>query len=180
MTHFDETADNILLMASTDKDNKALANMMPVFQLMARDSLAASTMHLFGYPQYQVYAVSHMEQCQEVDTWFYSSFYTNNLLPESVDFHRLFRRTYSRDLTNRYPKYGILGFDTGWYFLNAISHHLSQPTSVTLANLSNYNCPTIQTGFRFERVSEVGGWVNRKAYLIHIGRDGRVSRVDYD
>lgn len=180
MTHLDESADNILMMASTDKENKALSTMMPVFQLMARDSLAVGSLHLFGYPQYQVYAVSHMEQCQEVDTWFYSSFYTNNLLPEAVDFHRLFRRTYSRDLTNRYPKYGILGFDTGWYFLNAISRHLSQPASVTLSDLSRYDCPTIQTGFRFERVSEVGGWANRKAYLIHIGRDGRVRRIDYD
>lgn len=180
LTHLDESADNILMMASSDKDNKLLSHMMPVFQLMARDSLAMHSLHLFGYPQYQLYAVSHMEQCQEVDTWFYSSFYTNNILPESVNFHRLFRRTYSRDLINRYPKYGILGFDTGWYFLRAISQHASQSSSVTLADLSRYDCPTIQTGFRFERVGEGGGWVNRKAYLIHIGRDGNVHRIDYD
>lgn len=180
MTHLDESADNILMIASADMDNETLSSMMPVFQLMARDSLASTSLHLFGYPQYQIYALSHMEQCHEVDTWFYSSFYTNNLLPDAVSFHRLFRHTYSRDLTNRFPKYGILGFDTGWYFLNAISRTLSQPASVTLANLSNYNCPTIQTGFRFERVSEVGGWINRKAYLIHIGRDGGVRRIDYD
>ena len=180
VAHFDTEADNIVMVGTADREGETLARMMPVFQLMARDTVAAGRMHLFGYPQYQVYAATHMDACHEVDTWFYTSFYTNNLLPDAVAFHRLFRHTYSRDITARYPKYAILGFDTGYYFLNALSHHTTQPSAETLADLSRYVCPTIQTGFRYERVGDEGGWLNHKAYLIHIGSDERVRRIDYD
>ena len=36
--------------------------------------------HLFGYPEYQIYAQDHLDELYEVDTWFYSWFYTNNML----------------------------------------------------------------------------------------------------
>lgn len=178
MSYYNVDADNIVMMTSSDE--KSLTRMLPVIQLMTRDTTNTEGLHLFGYPQYQVYSAGHMDQFHEVDTWFYTSFYTNNLLPDAVDFHRLFRRTYSRDIVNRYPKYAILGFDTGYYFLSAISRHSTQPASVTLSDLSAFHCPTIQTGFRFERVNMVGGYINHNVYLIHIGEDNRVYKVEFD
>ena len=67
------------------------------------------------------------------EKYFYSSFYTNNLLPETVKFISSYRKWYSKDMINTYPKFGMLGFDLGYFFLNALSEygtgfekHLSQ------------------------------------------------------
>ncbi len=37
--------------------------------------------------------------------------------PEVADFYSKYKTWYSKNLINTFPKYGILGFDTGMFFL---------------------------------------------------------------
>lgn len=166
---------NILMMSS--EKSGGLNNMMPVFQLLVRDTATTKyDMHLFGYPQYQVYTNNHLASFYEIDTYFYSSFYTNNLLPQAVDFHKKFRRIYSKEIANRYPKYAILGFDIGYYFLRAL--HLYGTDIDHRLNEMEYS--PIQTGFKFERVNNWGGFINRKAFFVHFSRDYELQKLDFD
>lgn len=55
-----------------------------------------------------------------LDTYIYTNFYADNLSQPMHDFYDKFKTWYSRDLINTYPKYGILGFDTGMYFFGAM------------------------------------------------------------
>lgn len=174
-THLRHEHQNILMM--TSEKSGGLNNMMPVFQLLVRDTASTKyDIHLFGYPQYQVYTNNHLASFYETDTYFYSSFYTNNLLPQAVDYHKKYRRVYSKEIVNRYPKYAILGFDIGYYFLKAL--HLYGTDIDNRINEMDYS--PIQTGFKFERVNNWGGFINRKVFFIHFSKNYELQKIDFD
>lgn len=174
-SHLSLKHQNILMM--TSEKSGSLNNMMPVFQLLVRDTATTKyDLHLFGYPQYQVYTNNHLASFYEIDTYFYSSFYTNNLLPIAVDYHKKFRRVYSKEIINRYPKYAILGFDIGYYFLKALHLYGTDIDN----RLPEMEYTPIQTGFKFERVNNWGGFINRKAFFIHFSNDYTLQKIDFD
>ena len=174
-SYFDLERENILMM--TSKKSGALNNMMPVFQLLVRDTATTKyDVHLFGYPEYQVYTSNHLASFYEIDTYFYSSFYTNNLLPQAVDYHKKYRRIYSKEIANRYPKYAILGFDIGYYFLKAM--HLYGTDMDNRLSEMKYN--PIQTGFKFERVNNWGGFINKKVFFVHFSKEYELQKIDFD
>ena len=174
-SHFALDSENILVM--TSKKSGALNNMMSVFQLLVRDTATTKfDVHLFGYPEYQVYTNNHLASFYEIDTYFYTSFYTNNLLPQAINYHKKYRRIYSKEIVNRYPKYAILGFDIGYYFLKAL--HLY---GTDIENrLSEMSYIPIQTGFKFERVNNWGGFINRKVFFVHLSKEYELQKIDFD
>lgn len=175
MTRLDTERQNILMM--TSEKSGSLNNMIPIFQLLVRDTASTKyDMHLFGYPQYQVYTNNHLASFYEIDTYFYSSFYTNNLLPEAKAFHQKYRRTYSKEIVNRYPKYAILGFDIAYYFLKAMHLYGTDMDS----RLDEMKYTPLQTGFKFERVNNWGGFINRKVFFVHFSRDYELQTIDFD
>ena len=175
LTCLDIEHENILMM--TSEKSGSLNNMIPIFQLVVRDTAATKyDIHLFGYPQYQVYTNNHLSSFYEIDTYFYSSFYTNNLLPAAKEFHQKYRRTYSKEIVNRYPKYAILGFDVAYYFLSAF--HLYGTDIDNRINEMTYT--PLQTGFKFERVNNWGGFINRKVFFVHFSRDYELQTIDFD
>lgn len=175
LTVLDTERQNILMM--TSEKSGSLNNMMPVFQLVKRDTAATKfDIHLFGYPQYQVYTNNHLASFYEIDTYFYSSFYTNNLLPEAQAFHQKYRRTYSKEIVNRYPKYAILGFDIAYYFFKAIHLYGTDIDN----RLDEMQYTPLQTGFKFERVNNWGGFINRKVFFVHFSEDYELQTIDFD
>ena len=175
MAHLDIERQNILMM--TSEKSGSLNNMIPIFQLLVRDTAATKyDKHLFGYPQYQVYTSNHLASFYEIDTYFYSSFYTNNLLPEAKAFHQKYRRTYSKEIVNRYPKYAILGFDIAYYFLKAMHLYGTDVDS----RIGEMKYTPLQTGFKFERVNNWGGFINRKVFFVHFSKDYELQTIDFD
>lgn len=175
LTHLDTERQNILMM--TSEKSGSLNNMIPVFQLLVRDTATTKyDINLFGYPQYQVYTNNHLASFYEIDTYFYSSFYTNNLLPEAKAFHQKYRRTYSKEIVNRYPKYAMLGFDIAYYFLQAMHLYGTDMDS----KIGEMRYKPLQTGFKFERVNNWGGFINRKVFFVHFSKDYQLQTIDFD
>ncbi len=132
--------------------------------------------HLFGYPEWQTYTKDHLEDFFELDTYFYSSFYTNNLLPAAINFTNNYHRWYSKAMANTYPKYGMLGFDTAFFFLKGLSAYGSDLEN----NLSMIKPVPIQTGFKFERVNTWGGFVNRKVFFVRFTKNYELIKLDFE
>ena len=175
LTVLDTERKNILMM--TSEKSGSLNNMIPVFQLLVRDTAATKfDISLFGYPQYQVYTTNHLASFYEIGTYFYSSFYTNNLLPEAKAFHQKYRRTYSKEIANRYPKYAILGFDIAYYFLKGMHLYGTDIDS----RLGEMKYTPLQTGFKFERVNTWGGFINRKVFFVHLSKNYELQTIDFD
>lgn len=159
----------------TSDNNATLIKVLPQLTLLVRENEDTS-IHLFGYPKWQTYTKDHLEAFFELDTYFYSSFYTNNLLPAAISFTQNYRRWYGKDMDERYPKFGMLGFDTGYFFLKGLSLYGSGLEE----NLHRMDLTPIQTGFKFQRVNNWGGFINQKVFFVHFTKNYELIKLDYD
>lgn len=159
----------------TSGSNLTLIKILPQLTLLVRNQ-PEHEIHLFGYPEWQTYTKDHLDTFFELDTYFYSSFYTNNLLPAAINFMRSYRRWYRKDMEERYPKYGMLGFDTGFFFLKGLSRFGTDLEN----NLDKMNLTPIQTGFKFQRVNNWGGFVNKKVFFVRFTKNYELVKLDFD
>ena len=180
-TAYQELMDTLVsgkqnIMIINSPSSGPLNTMLPVLQLITRSKAPEVETHLFGYPEYQIYAQDHLDELYEVDTWFYSWFYTNNLLKESVDFNTLFRRSFSRQMMISYPSFASYGYDTGYYFLKGLATYGKDFEN----HLNDLQTDPVQMGFKFERVNNWGGFINRKVFFVHFSNDYKVEKIDFD
>lgn len=127
---------------------------------------------LFGYPEWQTYTRDCLEDFYALNTYIYSNFYADNLSPDVHNFYTKYKNWYSKSLINTYPKYGILGFDTGMFFFDAIRKYGSNFEN----NLDKIPYKSIQTGFDFHRVNNWGGFINTQLFIVHYKNDYTVTR----
>ncbi len=178
------TAASLKNLLQPDKENifipdngsdVTLIKYLPVLTLVVRENPSAA-IHLFGYPEWQTYTKDHLEGFFELDTYFYSSFYTNNLLPGAVNFTNKFHQWYGKEMGNNYPKYGMLGYDTAFFFLKGLSQYGSGLEN----NLSRMNINPVQTGFKFDRVNNWGGFINRKVFFVRFTKNYELIKLDFE
>ena len=92
----------------TSGSDVTLIKIIPQLTMLVRENPDVN-IHLFGYPEWQTYTKNHLDSFFELDTYFYSSFYTNNMLPAAINFINSYHKWYSKDMTVNYPQYGMLG-----------------------------------------------------------------------
>jgi LysM repeat protein len=164
--------DNVFV--PTSGQNIALIKLLPQLIVTKRDN-PDYRVKLFGYPEWQTFTVDHLSNFYELDTYFYSSFYTNNLFPAAIQFAKSYRKWFSKDLSNTYPQYSMLGFDTGYFFLKAMADYGTHFED----RMNDMRITPIQTGFKFERVG-TGGYVNRKVFFVHFTKDYELMKMDFE
>lgn len=168
-------ADRENIFIPTSGNNVTLIKILPQLTLLVRDN-PESHINLFGYPEWQTYTKDHLEAFFELDTYFYSSFYTNNLLPAAISFTKNYLKWYGKEMDDRYPKYGMLGFDTGYFFLKGLSRYGSEFEK----NMQRLDLVPIQTGFKFQRVNNWGGFINKKVFFVRFAKNYELLKLDYD
>jgi LysM repeat protein/ABC-type branched-subunit amino acid transport system substrate-binding protein len=130
---------------------------------------------LFGYPVWQTYVKDCLEDLHVLDTYIYSLFYADNMNPSVKIFYENYKNWFSNSPMSTFPKYGMLGFDTGMFFFGALQNY-----GVNFENsLSGISYKSIQTGFNFERVNNWGGYINTNIYIIHYNRNFTITRSDF-
>ncbi|TGY38290.1 LysM peptidoglycan-binding domain-containing protein [Bacteroides caecimuris] len=159
----------------TSGSNVLLIKALPQLTLLVREN-PTEKIHLFGYPEWQTYTRDHLESFFELDVYFYSSFYTNTLFPAAVQFTNAYHKWYSKDLASKYPNYAMLGFDTGFFFLKGLSLYGSELEN----NLTKMNLTPIQTGFKFQRVNNWGGFINKKVFFIRFTKNFELVKLDFE
>lgn len=169
-------------MLSTDKRSvivptsgslEALNKLKSPLRMLA-ESKPECNITLFGYPEWQTYTRECLDDFFALNTYIYSNFYADNLSPEVADFYSKYKTWYSKNLINTFPKYGILGFDTGMFFFDAIKKYGSNFEN----NLDKIRYKSIQTGFDFERVNNWGGFINTNIFIVHYQSDFNVTRSE--
>lgn len=169
----DSLRENVII--PTSGKNVALIKILPQMIVTAREH-PNYDMKLFGYPEWQTYTHDHLSSFFELDTYFYSSFYTNNLFPAAVQFTQSYRRWFSKDMANTYPKYGMLGFDTAFFFLQGLHRYGSNFEE----SMNEMAVTPIQTGFKFDRVNNWGGFINRKVFFVHFTKNYELIKLDFE
>ena len=111
----------------------------------------------------------------EVETYFYATFYSHYSIPEITKFQEEYIKRYNCSIQNIYPRYGMLGYDTGYFFLLATSIYGEELSE----KINELKYTPIQTGFLFERLKN-GAMINKKINFIHYTPDYRIEKIDFE
>jgi len=159
------------VIVPSDDTSETLSRLVaPLKSLL--DNQPGLSISLFGYPDWQAHSAKYSDDFFRLNTSFYSNFFSNPTSSETKLFHSNFYRNYSRVLGNNFPKFGMLGYDTGMYFIrliNAYGVHFS-------SKVNNLNYNGIQTDFNFERVNNWSGFINMNLYFINYNPDYTMTK----
>ena len=164
-------AENIII--PTSGEISVLNTLMPKMkQFMA--SHPEYIMRLFGFPEWQTYTKTHLENFYQMDTYFYTTFYNNPLSRKASQFDRTYLRNFHSEQSSSFPRYGMLGFDTGYYFLYALANYGDA--------MDNYDIQTnpYELGIHMKRVNNWGGFVNQKSIFVNYSKHHTIIKYDFD
>ena len=169
----DSLRENVII--PTSGKNVVLTKILPQLIVTSREH-PNYDMKLFGYPEWQTYTDDHLASFFELNTYFYSSFYTNNLFPAAIQFTNAYRKWFSKDMANTFPKYGMLGFDTAYFFLKGLNDYGSNFED----QVKQMQVTPVQTGFKFDRVNNWGGFINRKVFFVNFTKNYELIKLDFE
>jgi LysM repeat protein len=129
---------------------------------------------LFGYSRWQIHAQQALaNDFFRLNTSFFSGFYTNSVNEDVQTFYKTFYKWYGRTVANSVPHYGILGYDTGMFFILALDRFGASFDK----NIDSFKYDGIQTCFHFERVNNWSGFVNTGLYFVNYNSDASVTKA---
>jgi hypothetical protein len=70
----------------------------------------------------------------------------------------------------------MLGYDTGYFFLLAASLYGNSMHE----NINQIPFSPVQSDFKFERISEKDGFINKKFFFIHFSPEYYIDKMDFD
>ena len=171
---------DISSMLSTTKPNvvipiagslEALAKISGPLRIIA-DTKPDYNLTLFGHPEWQKYTNDYLDDFFKLNAHMYTSFYANNLSADVQWFTNKYYKLYKKSMILSYPKYAMLGFDTGLYFISAIN----QGGSKFEDNRQSIKHTCLQTGCNFQRVNNWGGFINTSLYFVRHNKDHTITR----
>jgi LysM repeat protein len=141
-----------------------------------KSSYPEISLSLFGHPAWQKYSAEFSSDFFLLDTHIYTIYYANPSSREVKSFLNSYYRWYSRGLINIYPKYGMLGYDTGLFFIQLLNRYGTNYD----VNINDLKYGGIQTDFHFERVSNWSGFINMNLYFVEFDANTRINikRID--
>jgi len=164
-----EEGKNNVFIPNDDSSNALSKLTVPLKSML--DAKPGLSISLFGYPAWQTYSSELSDDFFRLNITFHSVFYANPTDPKVRAFSNNYYRWYSRELINTFPKYGILGYDTGMYFIQFLHRYGTSYDS----NVNKLVYNGIQTDFYFERINNWGGFINTNIYLIEFGSDFKIT-----
>ncbi len=118
---------------------------------------------IVGYPEWQTYTSSHLENFYRFDTYVFSSFFRNPLNGHSEQFESTYQKAFHTPTIISWPRFGMLGYDTAFFFLKGISTY----GKAFEQNLSHIEVTPYQHQFDFQRLSNWSGFINSDMEFIH-------------
>jgi len=171
-TALSASKSNIIVPAFSS--STSLDKYMPnIVQL--REKKSSLSVKLFGYTEWQTFGKSvRSGYLHPMDTYIFSGFYAGTSGATNA-FRTSYMKAYSKDIIPTFPKFALLGYDTGKYFLGAMQKYGYDFQS----NISSFNQSGLQMDFRFERINYWSGFINKSIYFIRFGTDSSVNATVY-
>lgn len=129
---------------------------------------------MLGYPEWQTYTASQLTNFYAFNTYVFTSFYRNPLNSRTAQFEKKFQYWFKKPMINSFPRFGMLGFDAGYYFLHGMARYGASFDE----HLADINTLPFQHTFRFERASNWSGFLNRNLKLIHYSPNQTIELID--
>jgi len=159
------------VIVPSDDSTKVLSKMIPALKNLL-DSQPNLSLTLFGYPAWQVYSARYSNDFARLNATFYAYFYSDPNSSDAKTFYSNFYKTYSRRLGDTFPKYGMLGYDTGLYFIRLINNFGSHFGD----RVNDLRYTGIQSDFYFERLNNWSGFINTNLYMVNYNSDNSITK----
>lgn len=170
ISELDLHKDNVFI---PDNDSPATIEKIIIPLESVIDNYSEYRVSLFGYPRWQTYGSKYSEGFFRLRTSFFSVFYTDITSGEVKDFYDTFYKWYGKSISNNFPKFSILGYDMGMYFLQSVHTH---GTSFA-KKINDLKYKGLQTDFHFERVNNWGGFINTNLFIVDYNPDNSITRT---
>ena len=155
----------------TSSSESALAKLRPTLRSLLQ-SKSNYRLTLFGYPEWQTYT-NYTRDFGAFNTYIYTPFYANSRSANVRRFTSRYKSFYQKNMHQTYPRYAMLGFDTGMYFIGALQKHGANFEE----NIRQMKYNSQQMGLYYnERMSNWGGFMNQNIYIVHYNKDNTVTR----
>ena len=128
---------------------------------------------LLGYPEWQTYTGQLAREFYRYDTYFYTPYYRNPLSRQTTDFEQRYQALFRKPMSVSFPRYGMMGFDMGYYFLRGLSRYGDFFEQCQ----GEMQLQPVQHPFRFVGGSGDEGYTNRAIQLVHYTPDQKVEQI---
>jgi len=162
--------ENVIIPSSADS-NTLKQLITELKEVKETDS--TTTIRLFGYPEWQTYS-DQIDDYHLFGTYIFTPFFINKSDSNTDAFARNFNKWYGRNLMDTHPSYGMWGYDTGIFFMTALSRYGTRFEK----EIQKVRINPLQFVFHFERMNNWGGFVNNGLYFIYYDTNGRISKTD--
>ncbi len=151
----------------------ALRRIFPYLQYVQTNK--GDTIHtsVLGYPEWQLYMEEFLDYYYSLDLYMFTKIYVNPFEDDVKDFYNRFKGWYGKEPMPIYPKYALLGYDIGKYFLTALSRY-GKGFEVYVNELSEVK--TLQNIMYYQ--GEYGkGYINKGLFLVHFSPEVTIEKI---
>ena len=161
-----------VVFVPTSNKKEALATILPALDEFVTNNPQCDVA-LFGYPSWVPQINKNINRFYKLDTYMFSRFYTIPNDNRLYDLSIKYLYWYNNEMKNASPRYALLGFDTGMYFMSAIAQHGKNFAQYDL--FPDYS--SLQTDFKFERINNWSGFINKSFYFVHLSPDHTIEKI---
>lgn len=122
---------------------------------------------IIGYPEWQAFNEKSQNVLYDANVSIYSGFYSRIDSDNVKNLRLKYNITYGKDFLKTYPKYALLGYDTGTCFITKMLYNKYFPSSINIA--------PVQNRFIFTTDKKTGAYVNKNFYLINYEDGHKIS-----
>ena len=165
-----------ILYIPVANNRESLRRMFPclkctTFEIGAEQEKQGQTA-ILGYPEWVLYSGDFMDYYYDMNVYLFSKFYVNPFDESVQAFYKNFRYWYAKEPMPLTPRYALLGYDVGRYFLAAVKAH-----GMNFADhIEGFLHGTLQSMMSFRREGE--GLINRGLYLVHFKPSAQIDKYE--
>lgn len=163
------TSTNVIIPSSSTQ--QTLGKIIPVLKQIAT-KYPDIKVQLFGYPDWQAYPQLEGD-FRTLEAVIYTPFFLNTEDSGVQTFIDKYKTTYGKSMINTYPKYAVFGYDTGLFFMNAMSRYGSKFDE----NISKMSAPTLQSVFHFAPEANSQEYINNGLYFVYYSKYD-INKID--
>ena len=161
---------NVIVPASSDI--RLLNKLLPKLKELAA-AHPEYRISLVGYPEWQTYTGTLLEDFYRFNTYIYTPFYRNPLSASTSQFEHTYQRTFNETTLTSWPRFGMLGFDIAYFFLKG----LSAQGDALEQHVRQVAVTPYQHRLTFERTSNWGGFINTEMQFVHYSPDHQIELI---
>ena len=177
--------DNLSTMLSADQQNVLVptSSSQNAFEMLClklnsmerNKKITTDNITMFGYPLWQTFSTKNQANMNKYRVSYFATFYNNANGWRTVAFTNKFKSYFNRDLIKSHPKFALLGFDSGYYFIKGMWEYGDK----FQRHLDGISMKAYQNPLSFQKVNASGGYINKKMIIVSHHTDGSIGTQEF-